>query len=179
MQSLLPTTKPCDVEGCAKEVLDAAPALLWYIRLHMRKERKGLSVPQFRALVKVRKQPGVSLSAVADHLGASLPTTSRVVAKLVGKRLLERRESNTDRRQVMLEITLEGRRLVDAATASTQAHMEGELKNLSAEEREKVRLGMNILKTMFGGAGFPVARDTETADAPRDTPEWRNGALKH
>src|SRR4051812_42492903 len=112
--------------SCSREVLDTAPSLFWYIRLHMRKHRQGLSVPQFRALIKVRQQPGVSLSEVAEHLGASLPTASRIIAKLVNRSYLTRTESNKDRRQMVLQLTPSGRALVEAAMDSTQAQMESE-----------------------------------------------------
>src|ERR1043165_3864045 len=76
MQLISKPIEPGCVHSCAKEVLDAVPSLFWYVRLQMRKHRQGLSVPQFRGLVKVRNESAVSLSAVADHLGASLPTRS-------------------------------------------------------------------------------------------------------
>ena len=90
MQLLSAANKSSGGNTCAQEVLEAAPSLVWYIRLHMRKHREGLSVPQFRALVKVRDVPAVSLSSVADHLGASMPTASRIVGKLVQRGLLMR-----------------------------------------------------------------------------------------
>lgn len=173
MQSLRATSEADCVASCAREVLDAAPILIWYIRRHMRKQRKGLSVPQFRALVKVRKEPGVSLSSVAEHLGASLPTTSRVVAKLVMKGFLERREGSEDRRQVLLEITAAGRSLVDAATASTQAHMEKDLASLSKAQREHVRRAMRILTGILESAGIAAAAAESRAQPARS--EHRNG----
>lgn len=178
MQSLYETSKLEGVAGCAREVLDAAPILVSYIRLHMRKQRKGLSVPQFRALVKVRKQPGLSLSEVADHLGASLPTTSRLVAKLVAKGFLARRESDTDRRQVMLEITPAGRALVDAATASTQAQMEAELTNLTETQREHVRRGMGILKEILWAAGPCAGQRADARTNGTARPDGRGGGKR-
>ncbi len=169
MQSLRATTETDCVTSCAREVLDTAPVLIWYIRRHMRKQRKGLSVPQFRALVKVRKEPGASLSVVAEHLGASLPTTSRVVAKLVDKGFLLRREGSEDRRQVLLEITPEGRSLVDAANASTQGHMEKELTSLNCAQREHVRQAMRILKELLESPGLAAAHHPHAQPAPAMT----------
>jgi DNA-binding MarR family transcriptional regulator len=133
----------------------------------MRKHRQGLSVPQFRALIKVRHEAGVSLSEVAEHLGASLPTASRIIAKLVNRGYLTRTESNKDRRQMVLHLTPLGRSLVDAAMESTQAQMETDLANLSHDQRDQVRDAMKILRGLFAQAGFPGAahpwNETETA----------------
>jgi DNA-binding MarR family transcriptional regulator len=140
---------------CAQEVLEAAPTLVWYIRLHMRKHRQGLSVPQFRALVKVRDVPAVSLSVVADHLGASMPTASRIVGKLVERGLLTRSGCADDRRQVALHLTERGRAVVDAAHEATRAQLESDFAGLSAADRGRVRETMIILKSLFESLGFP------------------------
>lgn len=92
---------------------------------------------------------------VADHLGASLPTASRIVSKLVGKGYLARCESANDRRQMVLELTHLGRELVDAAAASTQAQMELELAQLTSVEWDQIRKGMGLLKGLYEAAGYP------------------------
>src|SRR3954468_19567639 len=126
MQLLSDTIKPASTKSksrpaatCARELLDAAPSLIWYIRLNMRQHRKGLSVPQFRALVKIRNEPAASLSTVAEHLGSSLPTASRTVSTLVNKGLLSRSGSIQDRRQCALTLTARGRQIVEDAHAAT------------------------------------------------------------
>ena len=136
---------------CAREVLEVAPALIWYIRLHMRKYRRGLSVPQFRALVKVRNFPATSVSAVAEHLDASLPTTSRLIATLVKRGYLTRCGCSADRRQLELRLTDAGRRMVDEAMAATQRHMEEHLGGLTGAQRAAVRDAMVALKAVFDG----------------------------
>jgi DNA-binding MarR family transcriptional regulator len=152
---LLPHTNNRDcVSSCAKEVLDAVPGLLWYVRLHMRKHRKGLSVPQFRALLKVQNHPAASLSMVAEHLGASMPTASRTVDTLVAKGLLSRESSSEDRRQVRLQLTADGKAIVCAARRATQAQMEAQFAHLSPAERSTVRDGMHILKQLIESMGY-------------------------
>jgi len=152
MQLLSPTTEAPPVAACAREVLDAAPILIWYVRLHMRRHRKGLSIPQFRALVKIRNEPAASLSAVAEHLGGSLPTASRTVATLVAKGLASRAPCTRDRRQCALTLTPRGRRIVENALAATQAQMEAELSGLSPAQRATVREAMALLLTAFDRA---------------------------
>ena len=55
----------------AEVVLDTVPATMRAIRGHMREGREeGVSVPQFRALLYVGRNPGTDLSSLAEHLGA-------------------------------------------------------------------------------------------------------------
>src|SRR6476646_5956198 len=90
----------------AAALLAALPPLMRFVRKHMRSHRtEGLSVPQFRTLLALGLTPPMRLSAVADFLGASLSTTSRIVSKLVKKGLVTRGECARDRRQVDLRLT--------------------------------------------------------------------------
>jgi DNA-binding MarR family transcriptional regulator len=180
MQLLSAANKSSGGNTCAQEVLEAAPSLVWYIRLHMRKHREGLSVPQFRALVKVRDVPAVSLSSVADHLGASMPTASRIVGKLVQRGLLMRGNCADDRRQVALHLTGRGRAMVDAAHAATRAQLERDFAGLSPADRGRVRETMIILKDLFESLGFRgeqagPAATSETAELREAAADGKQG----
>src|ERR1035437_9005187 len=135
MQSLSPTSKSHSATTCAHLVLDTVPPVIWFIRHHMRAHRKGLSLPQFRALAAVDRDPAVSLSTLADHLGSSLPTASRIVAGLVKKELLSRKGCRNDRRQLALAITPAGRAVLERAWGSTQFEMEKRLARVSIADR--------------------------------------------
>ncbi|HVS72413.1 MAG TPA: MarR family transcriptional regulator [Phycisphaerae bacterium] len=134
-----------DAHSCAAAILHTVPGLLWYVRRHMRSHRKGLSVPQFRTLVKVQQSPDISLSCVAEHLDASLPTTSRIVAILVQKGYLKRTASTRDRRQITLAVTRRGASVVDAARAASIAQMELEFAFVPPADRAAVCRAMGIL----------------------------------
>jgi DNA-binding MarR family transcriptional regulator len=139
---------------CASEMLDAAPPMMWHIRRAMREQRRGLSMPQFRAMVMISNEPSsVSLSCVADHLALSLPTTSRIVSGLVEKGLLKRQGSATDRRQMSLEITGKGKEVLDKAWAAAQQSMAAELKRFTPQEWTALASSMRMLKQMFGSLG--------------------------
>ena len=156
MQSLARATNGRGVEQVSREVLSAVPPVVWFIRRHMRRHRKGLSIPQFRALAKVNTHPKASLSDVAEHLGASLSTTSRIVSILVEDELLTRTGSREDRRQMVLGITPRGKGVLDAAYTATQERMQEELTQLSREEREAVASAMRILAGIFGTLEMPA-----------------------
>src|SRR4051812_38600064 len=104
------STRSRSADACARAMLDGMPQVMWFIRRQMRRHRTHwLSVRQFRTLVRRDRYPTASLSAVAENLGAALPTASRMVAGLVEKGLVHRRDCPTDRRQVSLGLTAKGR----------------------------------------------------------------------
>jgi DNA-binding MarR family transcriptional regulator len=146
-------TQPTVAET-ADAVLDVVPPVLWFIRRQMRSHRKDLSLPQFRVLCCINHEPCVSLSTVADFLGASLPTASRIVSGLAKKGLLERAGRETDRRQLSLQLTEAGRSLMQRARAGASEQMEKELQHLTPDQRQMVSETMFALRDIFGSAGF-------------------------
>ena len=156
--------------GCGREVLDAVPPLIWFIRRNMKKFHKGLSIPQFRSLVFVQRQPCASLSALSEHLGSSMPTASRIAQGLVSQGLLRRQGCPDDRRQLSLAITERGQSVLAAAWSGTQEKLAGELEKLSPPERSVIVQAMGIIKTIFGSMGLgDVLRPVAASDS--DTPQ--------
>src|SRR5215212_4488808 len=93
----------CPAGQCARAMLEGLPPVLWFLRKTMRAHRAaGLSVPQFRTLVLLDRYPTASLSCVAENLGASAPTASRMVGGLVKQGLIVRKDCAEDRRQLAL-----------------------------------------------------------------------------
>lgn len=134
------------------EVLDAVPPVMWFVCQEMRGHRGMLSVPQWRALRRISREPATSVSALAEHLSASLPTTSRIVSGLVEKGLVARESARTDRRQVELSITSQGNAVLEVARGGTQHRLEERMKTLSPPECETLVEAMSILKRYFGPA---------------------------
>src|SRR5437016_14469786 len=109
-------TPPDGARRCAKAMLDGLPPVMWFIRREMRRHRTcGLTVPQFRALALVDRYPTASLSLVAEHLGSSQPSASRLITGLVSRGLVTRRECPEDRRQVKLLLTRSGKSVLARA----------------------------------------------------------------
>jgi DNA-binding MarR family transcriptional regulator len=169
MQQLRATTEGGSAQSCAREVLDTVPPVVWFIRREMRVFRKELSLVQFRTLVLVNKNPAASLSAIADHLGSSLPTASRLVQGLVEQGLLARQGCPEDRRQLALAITDSGRAVLHTAWAGTQRRLAEQLKVLSPDQRQAVIDAMGLLKSVFGSLGLTEAQPAATNGAARTT----------
>ncbi len=106
-------------EAVASTVLETVPLVMRAIRGQMREGIGGLSVPQFRVLLYVRRHPGTPLSGIAEHLGTTLPAASELVARLVRQGLLTRETDERERRRVCIELTPRGRAGLDRAQAAT------------------------------------------------------------
>lgn len=154
MQQLRATMDLDSAPGCAREVLDSVPPVIWFIRREMRAFRKDLSLAQFRTLALVQRQPAASLSAVSEHLGSSLPTASRIVQGLVEQGLLKRQGCPEDRRQLSLLISERGEAVLRSAWEGTQGRLTERFDKLTSEQRRAISKAMVLLKQVFGALGL-------------------------
>ena len=137
-------------DACAQNVLEVVPLVVRTLRATMRQHRgASLSVPQFRSLGYLSRETGASLSAVAEHVGLTLPSMSKMIDGLVARRLVDRGISTRDRRQVTLALSPLGRATLRTARARTQARVAEMLGALSETERATVIRAMQALRLVF------------------------------
>lgn len=150
MKLLENKTNSLTTETCAAAVMDTVPLIMRIIRSEMRSHRASdLSVPQFRALVYIRRCAGASLSDVAEHVGLALPSVSKLIDKLVARGLIVRQDAPSDRRRVTLMLTPNGEAVLQAASQATQQRLIKILNTLSPDELISVIETMNILYQIF------------------------------
>ena len=137
-------------QACASEILDSVPLVMRVIRKHLRRHRRDLTIPQFRALWYIDTGgDGHSLSDVADFIGLSLPAMSRLIDGLVEQKLVKRRTCDEDRRHVRLSLTAAGRATLADARQRAQAHIASAIKQLTPEQKASVVEAMRILAATF------------------------------
>jgi len=140
------------IDTCSRELMDTAPQIIQAIRVEMRRGRgSDISIPQFRTLGFIQRNPDSSLSNLAEHLGLTLPSVSKLVDGLVKQKLVTRRESTADRRMLTLVLTKAGASIVDSARASAQANLAQKLGHLSIDELETIYQAMKLLRPIFAG----------------------------
>lgn len=138
------------IDQCACEVLEVMPLIMRAIRTQMRRQRAPeLSLPQFRALAFINRHPGVSLSDVAEHIGLTLPSMSKLIDGLVARQLVSREISPDDRRYVTLALTESGQTTLQSTRAATQAHLAQLLAALPDSERVTIVQAMLALCPIF------------------------------
>ena len=141
-------------EQCAEQLLEVIPPVMRRIKLLMREKRsEHLTLPEFRALGYIHRHRGASLSAMADHVGLSIPAASRLVDSLVRLQLVERRASATDRRQIALQLTEQGGDVQARSRQCTHGELATMLAALSESEREDILRGLQPLRELFASSG--------------------------
>lgn len=137
-------------EECAHEVMEVVPLVMRTIRAEMRRHRQAdLSVIQFRALAFLRREAGASLSEVADHIGLTLPSTSKMVDSLVENGLITRAAAPDDRRRIRLNLTDHGQATLQAMREATEARLAERLAALPPAERALVMRALQALRPIF------------------------------
>ena len=138
------TAPPADrTRDAARAILDTAPAVMRAIRTQMRAGRPaGVSVPQFRALLYIRRRPGTDLTDVAEHLGTSLASASELVARLVRQGLVERSVDPASRRRMRLSLTPSGAGQLDAAEEATLAWLARRLEGADRDRLEAIEAAL-------------------------------------
>jgi len=139
-----------DAVTCAALVMEVTPHVMQAMREEVRRARGAeFSVPQFRALSYLERHKGASLGEVAEHIGLSLPTLSKLVDGLVARNLVRRRPAKEDRRRLTLALTAHGRRILGAAHEAAQEALAERLKRLSEDDLGVVAEAMRALRPLF------------------------------
>jgi len=115
---------------------------------------ESLTITQFRTLVVLGAHGATRLNRLAERLGVNASTALRTVDKLVAGGFVERRENEQDRREVVIEPTARGRRLVDQVTARRRAAIEGIVVGMPVEHRRQL---VDALLSFAGAADEPLA----------------------
>ncbi len=135
---------------CAGHILETVPTVMRTIRTEMRRHRgPDLSVPQLRVLVYLHRHEGASLSDIAEHIGSTLPSMSKMIDNLVARGLVSRSMDPQDRRRVILAPTALGRTTRQEAHKATQSRLAERLARLSPAERRTIIEAMRALTTIF------------------------------
>jgi DNA-binding MarR family transcriptional regulator len=139
-----------NLASCVRELMDTTPQIVQAIRVEMRLGRgSNLTIPQFRTLRFIQSNADPSLSDLAEFLGLTLPSVSKLVDGLVKQELVIRHDSARDRRCLELEITPTGKKIVNSARTSAQVNLAKKLSGLSEKELRSVQQAMELLHPLF------------------------------
>jgi len=120
-------------------------------RLRVERQAEGLaslSDTQLAALAVLDRHGPMTPGELAEHEKVQPPSMTRVIAVLEERRLVMRAPHPTDRRQVVLTVTEQGRELVSQARRRRDAWLAKRLKELSPEERAILRAAAPVLEKL-------------------------------
>ncbi len=108
-----------------------------------------LSVPQFRTLAFLDRNPGASLSELAEHLGVTRATASANTERLVQRQFIDRCDHPEERRRVVLKLTAEGKEHLQVNREQTRKYIANLLGSLTEEQIIQLDEGLTLLKQIF------------------------------
>jgi len=135
---------------CATLLMDVIPLVMGCIRTEMRSQRTHrLSVPQFRTLVFLYRNEGASLSEVANSIGLTLPSASKIIDALAIRKLVIRTVLPGDRRYISLRLSERGRATFEKARRVAEASLAQRIATLSPVQQKMVCETMQALRSVF------------------------------
>ena len=127
-----------------------------------------LTYAQAQVLFYVAQHPGCHMGQVAKTFNVTLSAITQIVDRLVQKRFLTRVSNPTDRRVSILELTTEGKALVQELEKLQVEVLEPVLQRLSARDRDHLIKGLEKFVAAVTddlqeepGKSTPGARETK------------------
>ncbi|MBO0832883.1 MAG: MarR family transcriptional regulator [Actinobacteria bacterium] len=108
----------------------------------------GLSETQLAALAALERHGQMTPGELADHEKVQPPSMTRVIAALEELGLVVRAPHSTDRRQVVLTVTAQGRSVVEQTRQLREAWLALQLRALTQQERATLRAAAPILEKL-------------------------------
>ncbi len=141
---------------CAAQLIAVVPGVMDALRASMRSNiGDALSVPQFRCLGFIARNPACSVSDVAAFLGVTMPTASAMVDRLVRAAHVVAVTSSADRRRTELRVNAPGKALLDRIRAGARRDMAAALGGADAADLAAVQQALTLLHRVFAHDRVP------------------------
>ncbi|MDX3106422.1 MarR family winged helix-turn-helix transcriptional regulator [Nonomuraea angiospora] len=109
-----------------------------------------VTLPQFRMLVVLAGHGETKLVTMAELLGVNSSTAMRMADRLVAAGLIVREVNPHNRRESLMRLTDEGRRIVDEVTARRREEIGAIVARMSARQRRALISAMNAFNEAGG-----------------------------
>ncbi len=134
----------------------------------------GVSVAQLFVMHQLAVKPELSIAELADLVFTDQSSVSTVVARLVERKLVARKQARDDRRRVELRLTPRGQKLVESTPTVPQQRMIEAIRAMPPARRAEVVRSLESLAAAIGGKAVqprmlfedepPVPRRRRTRD---------------
>lgn len=141
-------------------LLTASRALVGVSARSLATVEETVTLTQFRSLVVLSGRGASTLARLAAELGVTASTAQRQVDRLVGLGLVSREENPLDRREVVIDLTAEGKRVVDTVTSRRRRAIAAIASQMPASERDSL---IKALDAFARAANEPSPVDDDAA----------------
>jgi DNA-binding MarR family transcriptional regulator len=126
------------IDRAAEAALLASRALLGVVAASLEPVLDQVTLPQFRVLVLVHGLGPTPNGVLARRLGVHPSTFSRTADRLIGAGFLRRLDSPESRREILVDLTPTGRKLVTGVQRRRIRRIRNVLTALTPEQRDLV-----------------------------------------
>ncbi|MFL6164252.1 MAG: MarR family winged helix-turn-helix transcriptional regulator [Jatrophihabitantaceae bacterium] len=141
-----------DVDELVTAVLTASRVLVGVSVRSLAKVEGIVTVTQLRTLVVLDGHGQMNLNRLAELLGVTPSTAMRMIDRLLAADLVTRRDNPTNRREVVLDLTDQGRQVVREVTSVRRAEIARIVKAMPATQRTEL---VEALRAFAEAAGEP------------------------
>jgi len=131
-------------------VLSASRVLVAVAARSLADVAEEVTLTQYRTLVVLASRGPQNLAGLAEAVGVTPATATRMCDRLVRKDLIRRRTKRDDRRHLRVVLTENGRALVDAVTVRRRREIERIMSDIPPEEQVVLIQALGRLATAAG-----------------------------
>ncbi len=155
-------SRPTEVKAVARTLLKVMPRVMRTIWSAHQGSGLAVSPVHFR-LLGILAHHACNLSELAVQQAVSLPTMSNSISVLVERGWVNRVPSQDDRRQVLLELTPDGRAMLNKMKSEAEAHVVELLDDLSPRDLKDLSAGLDILERALAAHAGPGGHGQDKA----------------
>jgi DNA-binding MarR family transcriptional regulator len=126
------------VDVVTEALLSASRVLIAVAARSIAESADDVTLPQYRALFVLSSRGPQTVGSLADSLSVHPSTATRLCDRLVAKRLVIRKPTPDNRREVSVSLAARGRRLVDDVTARRREDIAAIVQRMPSESRARV-----------------------------------------
>lgn len=157
----------------ARELLEIVPLVMRTVAAQLRAAGE-LPAPAHFGLLSILSDRPRMLTELAAIQGVSLPTMSNSISAMVERGWVRRTAPGTDRRVVIIEVTVAGRAALERVARAAEGHLAEVVGPLDGHSRRRLHAGLAVLRKLF--AARPPAAGTLSRKGHR-TPARRRSYL--
>jgi DNA-binding MarR family transcriptional regulator len=142
-----------EVDDFVTAVLTASRVLVGVSARSLAAVEETVTVTQFRTLVVLEGQGETNLNRLAEALDVNSSTAVRMIDRLLVASLVTRHENPDNRREVLLALTPEGRRIVDTVTTNRRRDIARIVATMADGERTHLVVALTAFAEAAGEPG--------------------------
>ena len=150
------SSEAADPDQTAAATLAASRALVGVIAASVAPVLERVTLPQLRVLVLLATHGPSRTGLLAERLGVHQSTFTRNADRMVEAGLVRRAANPANRREILIELTPDGRRLARSVLQRREREIRRIVERLDDRERAAVLTGMRLFAQAAGEPSGPL-----------------------